>query len=78
MITIQVIRELAKSFPGIGESTSYGTPAMKVGKRLVLSMQQKEDAIFVILNSVEEQQQFILQDPMSFYITTTTVAILLY
>ena len=69
MITIQVIRELAKSFPGIDESTSYGTPAMKVGKKLVLRLHQKEDAIVVLLNTVEEQQQFILQDPMSFYIT---------
>ena len=69
MITIQVIRELAKSFPGIDESTSYGTPAMKVGKKLVLRLHQKEDAIVVLLNTVEEQQQFISQDPMSFYIT---------
>ena len=69
MITIQVIRKLAKSFPGIEESTSYGTPAMKVGKKLVLRLHQKEDAIVVLLNTVAEQQQFISQDPMSFYIT---------
>ncbi len=69
MITIQVIRKLAKSFPGIEESTSYGTPAMKVGGKLVLRLHQKEDAIVVLLNTVAEQKRFISQDPMSFYIT---------
>ena len=69
MITLRVIQKLAKTFPGTEESTSYGTPAIKVGKRLILRLHQKEDAIVVLLNTVEEQQLFISQDPMSFYIT---------
>ena len=56
-------------FWGFGGSTSYGTPALKVGKKLVLRMHQKEDAIVVMLNSVEEQQALIQADPMGFYIT---------
>ncbi len=50
-------------------STSYGTPALKVGKKLVLRMHQKEDAIVMLLDSVEDQQRLIQQDPMCFYIT---------
>ncbi len=69
MITFERIREIAHRFPGTEESTSYGTPAIKVGKKLILRLHQKEDAIVVLLNTVEEQQSLIEQDPMSFYIT---------
>ena len=69
MITFAKIENLARSFPGTVVSTSYGTPAIKVGKKLLLRMHDKEDAIVVLLDSVEEQQQLIERDPMAFYIT---------
>ena len=69
MITFTVIEEIAKSFPGTEVSTSYGTPAIKVGKKLILRLHQKEDAIVVLLNTVEEQQELIARDPMAYYIT---------
>jgi len=69
VITFDRIKRLAKSLPGAEMSTSYGTPAIKVGKKLILRMHQKEDAIVVLLNSVEEQQDLIHRDPMAFYIT---------
>ena len=68
MITLDVIRKLAKSLPGSEESTSYGTPAFKVGKKLYLRLHGKEDAIVVLLNTVEEQQALIARDPIAFYI----------
>ena len=42
---------------------------MKVGKKLFMRLHQKEDAIVVLLNTVEEQQALIARDPMTFYIT---------
>ena len=69
MITFTLVEAIAKSFPGTKVSTSYGTPAIKVGKKLILRLHQKEDAIVVLLNSVEEQQHLISRDPMAFYIT---------
>ena len=69
MITFARIEQLAQKFPGTVVSTSYGTPAIKVGKKLMLRMHQKEDAIVILLNSVDEQQELIERDPMAFYIT---------
>lgn len=69
MITFKRILELAEPLPGIEESTSYGTPALKVAKKLILRMHGKEDAIVMLLDSVDEQQQLIADDPMAFYIT---------
>lgn len=69
MITFKWIENLAATFPGAEASTSYGTPAIKVGKKLVLRMHQKEDAIVLLLSTVEEQQELMHRDPMTFYIT---------
>ena len=69
MITFALIEKLAARLPGAEPSTSYGTPAIKVGKKLMLRLHQKEDAIVLMLNTVEEQQELIAEDPMTFYIT---------
>jgi hypothetical protein len=69
VITFKWIESLAKSFPGTEVSTSYGTPAIKVGKKLVLRLHQKEDAIVMLLDTVDEQRDLIHGDPMAFYIT---------
>ena len=69
MISFNRIVELSEPFPGVEVSTSYGTPALKVGKKLVLRMHQQEDAIVMLLDSVEDQQRLIQDDPMCFYIT---------
>lgn len=69
MLNFQRIETIASQFPGLETSTSYGTQALKVGKKLVLRMHQKEDAIVLIVGSVDEQQQHIEDDPMSFFIT---------
>lgn len=69
MITFEVIERLAQAYPGTQVSTSYGTPAIKVGKKLILRLHNKEDAIVLMLNTVEEQQALISGDPLSYYIT---------
>jgi hypothetical protein len=69
MITFDLIRKMAEALPGTEEGTSYGTPAIRVGKKLMLRMHGKEDAIVLLIDSVEEQQELIERDPMSFFIT---------
>ena len=69
MISLPIIRRIAERLPGAEESTSYGTPAIKVGKKLVLRLHNSEDAIVVLLNSVAEQEDLIRKDPMNYYIT---------
>ena len=69
MITFQLIKKIAAEFPGTEIGTSYGTPAVRAGKRLILRMHDKEDAIVLLLDSVDEQQRLIDADPMAFFIT---------
>lgn len=69
MISLEVIREMIKRLPGAIEGKSYGTPGFKVKKKLFARLHQKEDAIVILLNTVEEQQSLIEEDPVIFYIT---------
>jgi hypothetical protein len=69
MITLEKIRVLCKTLPGTTEGTSYGTPGFRVAKKLFARLHGKEDAIVLLLNTVQEQQDLIASDPMSFYIT---------
>lgn len=69
MLTFDRIRELAEPFPGIEAGTSYGTPALRAGGKLILRMHDREDAIVMLLESVEQQQALMAEDPMGFFIT---------
>lgn len=69
MITLETIRTLCRRLPGTTEGTSYGTPGFRVSKKLFARLHGKEDAIVLLLNTVQEQQDLIASDPMSFYIT---------
>lgn len=60
---------MAARLPGAQMSTSYGTPAVKAGKKLILRLHQKEDAIVMMLDTVQAQEALIESDPMTFYIT---------
>ena len=39
-LTLSAIRRVALSFPGVEEGTSYGTPAFKLGKKLLVRLHQ--------------------------------------
>ena len=69
MINLELIKDLAQKLPGAEMSTSYGTPSVKARKKLILRLHQKEDAIVMMVDTVEEQQALIESDPMTFYIT---------
>lgn len=69
MITLETIRTMIKRLPGAEEGRSYGTPGFRVKRRLFARLHQKEDAIVVLLNSVEEQHELIAKDPFVYYIT---------
>lgn len=69
MLSFERIEALAARFPGIESGTSYGTPALRAGGKLLLRMHDREDAIVLLLESVELQQALIAEDPMAFFIT---------
>jgi hypothetical protein len=62
------VRELALALPEAEESTSYGTPAFKVRRKLFVRL--KEDGESIVVRIEEADRALRLQaDPSAFYIT---------
>lgn len=62
------VRELALKLPGTEESTSYGTPAIKVRGKLFVRFHQSGESI-VISMDFEEREALMNIKPDRFYIT---------
>ena len=68
MTTYETVRELARELPNVEESTSYGTLALKVRKKLMVRL--KEDGKTVVLLVGFDQRDILMQvDPDAFFIT---------
>ncbi|MEO8843815.1 MAG: MmcQ/YjbR family DNA-binding protein [Kofleriaceae bacterium] len=63
------LRELAKELPGVVDSTSYGTAAIKVGKKLLVRLKEDGKDVVFILESVDEQVGLCDANPALYYIT---------
>jgi hypothetical protein len=61
-----IVRELMQGFPGTEESTSYGTPAFKVKKKLLLRL--KEDGVILVIHS-DDRDIWLEDDPSVFFFT---------
>ena len=67
-LTLSTIRRMARSFPGVEESTSYGTPAFKLKKKLLVRLHQ--DGKSLVLKVGDATRDHLLQaDPGTFFIT---------
>lgn len=67
-LSLATIRKVALSFPGVEEGTSYGTPAFKLGKKLLVRLHQ--DGASLVLKVGDATRDHLLQaDPDTFFIT---------
>jgi hypothetical protein len=60
------VRSIMATFPQTMETTSYGTPAFKVHKKLLLRL--KEDGETLVLHS-DDRDIFLQKDATAFFIT---------
>ena len=61
-----VVREIMSAFPNTPESSSYGTPAYKLNKKLLLRL--KEDRQTLVLHS-NDRDLFLKTDGAVFFVT---------
>jgi hypothetical protein len=62
------LRKIAHALPGVVDGTSYGTPALKVGGKLIARVHQDMDC--VVLRSDLLDREILLQSaPEAFFIT---------
>lgn len=67
-VTLDAVRALALALPGVEEGTSYGTPAFRVRKTLLLRMH--EDGESLVLKIAPAARDALLQArPEAFHVT---------
>jgi hypothetical protein len=67
-VTFEQVREVARTFPGVEDGTSYGTPALKVRGKLLARVHQDLDCL--VLRADFLDRQIMLQSaPGVFFIT---------
>jgi hypothetical protein len=67
-VTWETVRSLALALPGAQESTSYGTPAIKVRGKLFARLHQGGDSVVVRID-LGERAMRLQADPKAFYVT---------
>jgi hypothetical protein len=68
-MTVDEMREIALSFPGAVEGTSYGQPSFLVNKKFFTRL-RREDASLVLLEvSFDEREMLIEAEPETFHFT---------
>lgn len=67
-ITYDMVRQIGLTLPNVVESTSYGTPALKVRGQLFVRLHQDLDKI-VLKMSFERRDEMMAADPKTYFIT---------
>jgi hypothetical protein len=67
-VTFEQVRRVAQAFPGIEDSTSYGTPAIKVRGKLLARVHQSGEC-FVLRTDLLDREILLQSDPNVFFIT---------
>jgi hypothetical protein len=67
-MTWEQVRKLALSLPGVEDGKSYGTPALKVKKKLIVRLREEGDVI-VLRMPFEEREAMMAEAPEKYFIT---------
>src|SRR5580700_9805684 len=67
-VTFEEVRRIALSLQNVEEGTSYGTPAFKVGGKLIARLKEDGDSL-VVGTTFEERAEMMAAEPDTYYIT---------
>ena len=69
-ITYDAVRRVALTFPNVEESTSYGTPALKVKGKLFVRWRNEEDPDTIVLKMpFDQREELMAAEPETYFIT---------
>ncbi len=67
-VTFEGVRRIALAIEGVTESTSYGTPAFKVGGKLIARLREDNESL-VLGTTLEEREELMAAEPETYFIT---------
>lgn len=68
-LTWDDVIKLASELPEITVSTCYGTPALRVRKKLLTRFRPEDDSLVLLDVPIEEREMLIERDPRTFHTT---------
>jgi hypothetical protein len=68
-LTFDEVRRIALSWPEVEDGTSYGTPALKVRKKLLVRLKEDGDSLVTPGVSQDERDMLVESRPKLFYFT---------
>ena len=68
-VTFDDVRKIALTWPEVEDGTSYGTPALKVRKKLLVRLREDRDSLVMPGVSIDERGMLVESQPKVFYFT---------
>jgi hypothetical protein len=68
-VTFDDVRKIALAWPEVEDGTSYGTPALKVRKKLLARLREDGDSLVMLGVPRDEREMLVESQPKVFYFT---------
>jgi hypothetical protein len=68
-VTFDDIRKIALSWPEVEDGTSYGTPTLKVRKKMLVRLREDGDSLVMPGVPLDERDMLVESQPKIFYFT---------
>jgi hypothetical protein len=68
-MTFDDVRKIALAWPEVEDGTSYGTPALKVRKKLLVRLKEDGDSLVMPGVPIDERSMLVESQPSVFYFT---------
>jgi len=68
-MTFEDIRKLALAWPEVEDGSSYGTPALKVRKKLLARLREDDETLVMLGVPRDEREMLIESQPKIYYFT---------
>src|ERR1700752_2495031 len=68
-MTFDDVRKMALAWPEVEDGTSYGTPALKVRKKMLVRLKEDGDSLVMPGVPLDEREMLIESQPKIFYFT---------
>ena len=68
-MTFDDVRKIALAWPEVEDGKSYGTPALKVRKKLLARLREDDETLVMLGVPLDEREMLIESQPKIFYFT---------
>jgi hypothetical protein len=68
-MTVEEMRAICLSFPGVTEGSSYGRPSFLVNKKFLTRLRREDDSLVLLEVPFDEREMLMEAEPQTFHFT---------